>query len=265
MLTACMRCSLNVARLCQTCLDRETDPYRCGSGIRQGWRGRADSGLTGGINHLPRQPDAGWQEGGSLARMATPALSEMSFCQPVSGGMLSAINPSSHLSINYFSRVKPMCDMLHFTAPSWSCGTASFIQYVLSQQAAFAWGEKTTTSNRPQTPKQTFEPLILKHLAFKCGDMAGDMRARVDYKSQGRSWSRIDRGGWKLNNAGPGQLDRQERDTALSLRNFHWLKLTDAEHSRQLELTLNKSCFHILCYKGNSSIFPGGMHLMFTV
>ena len=55
------------------------------------------------------------------------SLPEMSFCQPVPGGMLSVINPSEHLSINSFSRVKPVCDMLHLTAMLWSCGPASLI------------------------------------------------------------------------------------------------------------------------------------------
>ena len=74
---------------------------------------------------------------------------------------------------------------------------------------------------------------------------------------------RVERLDWddqKLNNASVGQLDRQERDTALSLRSFHWLELTDAEHSRQLELTLNKSRFLSLHYIGNSSISPDNMY-----
>lgn len=126
LLTGWMRPSFNVALLCQTCQDKEMDSHRSTSGTRQGWRGGADSRLTAGINHLPHQPDAGWQEEARwLEWRFVHSLSEMSFCQPVSGGMLSVINPSNNLSINYFSRVKPVCDMLHLISVLLSSGTAS--------------------------------------------------------------------------------------------------------------------------------------------
>lgn len=128
LLTGCMRPSFDVALLCQACQEREMDSYRGRSGIRRGWQGGADSRLTAVINHLPCQPDAGWQEGARWPEWwFVHSLPEMSFCQPVSSGMLSVINPSDHLSINYFSRVKPVCDMLHFTVMLWRCGTASLI------------------------------------------------------------------------------------------------------------------------------------------
>lgn len=59
-----------------------------------------------------------------------------------------------------------------------------------------------------------------------------------------------------LNNTRPGQLDGQESDAAFSPRSFHWLKLTEAEHSRQPKLTLNKSSFRSIHRIGNSSISP---------
>lgn len=128
LLTGWMRPSFDVALLCQTCQETEMDSYRGRSCIRQGWRGGADSRLTAVINHLPHQPDAGWQEGARwLEWRFVHSLPEMSFCQPVSGGMLSVINPADHLSINSFSRVKLVCDMLHFTVMLRRCGTASFI------------------------------------------------------------------------------------------------------------------------------------------
>lgn len=264
-------------------------PYCARSGIRQGWRGRADSRLTAGINHLPCQPDASWQEGASsLEWWLVHSLSEMSFCQPVSGGMLSVINSSNHLSINYFSRVRPICDMLHFTAMLRSCGTASLIFSVPTGCICLRGKKVTHLTNIPSACHHNTEkswltrhcnrPYLLKmeknHLnLFSTYSQApsiwmwrhGSRSVKVDYKSLGKSWDRIDWNGQKLNNASPGQLDRQEKDTALSLRNFHWLKLTDAEHSRQLELTLNKSRFHILHYIGNSSTFPDDVYLMFTV
>lgn len=58
-----MRPSFDVPPLCQTCQETEMDSYRGRSCNRQGWRGGADSRLTAVINHLPHQPDAGWQEG----------------------------------------------------------------------------------------------------------------------------------------------------------------------------------------------------------
>lgn len=104
------------------------DSYRGRSCNQRGWRGGADSRLTAVINHLPHQPDAGWQEGARwLEWRFVHSLPEMSFCQPVSGGMLSVINPSNHLSINPFSRVKPACDMLHFIVMLRSRGTALLI------------------------------------------------------------------------------------------------------------------------------------------
>lgn len=128
LLTGWVRPSFNVALLCQTCQRKEMDSHHGRSGIRQGWRGGADSGLTAVINHFPCQPDAGWQEGARWPEWRLiHSLPKMSFCQPVSGGMLSVINPSGHLSINYSSRVKPVCDMLHFTAMLRSSGTASLI------------------------------------------------------------------------------------------------------------------------------------------
>lgn len=117
------------------------DSYRGRSGIRRGWRGGADSGLTAVINHLPRQPDAGWQEGARrLEWRLARSLPEMSFCQLVSGGTLSVINPSDHLSINYFSGVKPVCGMLHFTAvfQRRSAATLTFSEPTGRRKTAFA-------------------------------------------------------------------------------------------------------------------------------
>lgn len=69
------------------------------------------------------------------------------------------------------------------------------------------------------------------------------MTEPVDYKRQA-DWRKSIRDSFKLNNAGSGLLDRQEEYPAASLRNFHGWKLTDAEHSRQPELTFSKSPFH---------------------
>ncbi len=152
LLTGWMRPSFNVALLCQTCQEREMDSYRGRSCIRRGWRGGADSRLTAVINHLPHQPDAGWQQGARwLEWRFVHSLPEMSFCQPVSGGMLSVINPADHISISSFSRVKPVCDMLHFTAMLRSCGTASLIF-----SEPFAWGRKT--ANVQHTSRQSLQP-----------------------------------------------------------------------------------------------------------
>lgn len=129
LLTGWMRPRFNVALLCQTCQGREMDSYCGRGGNRQGWRGGADSRLTAAINHLPHQPDAGWQEGGCwLEWRFVHSLPEMSFCQPVPGQIPSAINPSNHLSINFLCRVKYVWDMLHLTLQHLmlqSCGTAT--------------------------------------------------------------------------------------------------------------------------------------------
>lgn len=128
LLTGWIRPRFNVALLCQTCQGREMDSYCGRSGNRQGWRGGADSRLTAVINHLPHQPDAGWQEGGCwLEWWFVHSLPEMSFCQPVPGQILSVINPSNHLSINFFSRVRFVCHMLHLTVMLRSCRTALLI------------------------------------------------------------------------------------------------------------------------------------------
>lgn len=128
LLTGWMRPRFDVALLCQTCQEREMNSYRGRSCNRQGWRGGVDSRLTAVINHLPHQPDAGWQEGGCwLEWRFVHSLPEMSFCQPVSGVILSVINPSDHLSINFFSRVKSVCYILHLTAMLRRCDTASLI------------------------------------------------------------------------------------------------------------------------------------------
>lgn len=82
---------------------------------------------------------------------------------------------------------------------------------------------------------------VLKPIPCEFRDEAAE---RVDYKRQVKSWERTDWDVQKLKNASSGLLDRQDKDPALSLRSYHWLKLTDAEHSRQPELTLSKSRFH---------------------
>lgn len=69
------------------------------------------------------------------------------------------------------------------------------------------------------------------------------MTGSVDYKRQA-DWGKSIRDSYKLNNASSGLLDRQEEYPVVSLRNFHGWKLTDAEHSRQPELTFSKSPFH---------------------
>ncbi len=123
-----MRPRFDVAPLCQTCQEREMDSYWGRGCNRRGWQGGADSRLTAVINHLPHQPDAGWQEGACwLEWRFVHSLPEMSPCQPVSSGMLPVINSSNHLSINSIFRVKPRFDMLHLTVTLRSCGTASLI------------------------------------------------------------------------------------------------------------------------------------------
>lgn len=103
-----MRPRLNVALLCQTCQEREMDSHLDRSCNGQGWRGGADSRLTAVINHLPHQPDTGWQEGGCWREWwFVHSLPEMSFCQQVSGGILSVINLSDHLSFNSFPGSSP--------------------------------------------------------------------------------------------------------------------------------------------------------------
>lgn len=165
------------------------DSYHCRIGIRRGWRGGVDSRLTAVINHLPRQPDAGWQEGARwLEWRFVHSLPEMSSCQPVSGGMLSVINPSDHISINYCSRVKPACDVLHFTAVVRSCGIASLI----FSDPAGSFSHRNQSASLPNislSPKlqhikhcselrKTFlkKETILKLLPWKLEDRAAEMR-----------------------------------------------------------------------------------------
>ncbi len=98
-----MRPRFDVAPLCQTCQEKKMDSYRGRGCNRRGWQGGVDSRLTAVINHLPHQPDAGWQKGACwLEWRFVHSLPEMSSCQPVSCGMLSVINPSDRLSINSF-------------------------------------------------------------------------------------------------------------------------------------------------------------------
>lgn len=140
------RPKFDVALLCQTCQEREMDSYQGRSCTGQGWRGGADSRLTAAINHLHQQPDAGddgeggcWREWRSIQ-----SLAEMSFCQPVPGGITCVINPSHHLSINcFFSRVKSVCDMPHLTEALRSGADASLI-FFGSQQNVFTRGKWPT-------------------------------------------------------------------------------------------------------------------------
>lgn len=104
-----MRLKFDVALLCQTCQESEMDSYQGRSCTGQGWRGGAESRLTAAINHLHYQPDAAWRWGGVggwegcwRERPSELSLPEMSFCQPVPGGITCVINPSHHLSINCF-------------------------------------------------------------------------------------------------------------------------------------------------------------------
>lgn len=97
-----IRPKVNVALLCQTCQESKMDSYQGRSCTGQGWRGGAKSRLTAAINHVHHQPDAGCRGGGCWReRPSELSFPEMSFCQLVPSGLTCVINPSHHLSIKF--------------------------------------------------------------------------------------------------------------------------------------------------------------------